>query len=146
MTEKASRGAPAVPRPHRRRDHGAAAVELAIVLPLLLLLVCGIIDFGRLLNAQITLSAAAREGARWAALSQPGVPGRVSAAAAGLSPAPSTSFTSCPVNAPVGSNATVVATVSYPLITPLGALGAMFGGSLPSAVTLTGQGVMRCGG
>ena len=46
------------------RDRGAAAVEFALLLPLLLLIVFGIIDFGRALNAQITLTQAAREGAR----------------------------------------------------------------------------------
>lgn len=132
--------------PGRSREDGAAAVELALVLPLLLLLVFGIIDFGRLFNAQITLSAAAREGARWAALSQPGVPARVAAAAPGLTPAPSTSFTACAPGAPVGANATVVATSTVPLITPLGAIAGMFGGGAPAAVTLTGRGVMRCGG
>lgn len=45
-------------------DRGAAAVEAALVLPLLLLLVFGIVDFGRLLNAQIKVTEAAREGAR----------------------------------------------------------------------------------
>ena len=45
-------------------DRGAAAVEFALLLPLLLLLVFGIIDFGRALNAQVTLTQAAREGAR----------------------------------------------------------------------------------
>ena len=49
-------------------DRGATAVEFALVLPLLLLLVFGIIDFGRALNAQITLTQAAREGARLEAL------------------------------------------------------------------------------
>src|SRR5262245_38889036 len=51
-----------------RRDHGAAAVEMALLLPLLLLLVFGIIDFGRMLNAQITVTEAAREGARAAVI------------------------------------------------------------------------------
>jgi hypothetical protein len=48
----------------RLRDRGAAAVEAALTIPLLLLLVFGIIDFGRMLNAQISVAAAAREGAR----------------------------------------------------------------------------------
>jgi len=52
----------------RSADRGSAAVEFAMVLPLLLLLVFGIIDFGRMLNAKITLNEAAREGARSAAL------------------------------------------------------------------------------
>jgi len=54
----------------RRRDAGASAVEMAIVLPLLAFLVFGIIDFGRMLNAQIELSQGAREGVRLAALSE----------------------------------------------------------------------------
>ncbi len=49
------------------RDRGSAAVEFALVLPLLLLIVFGIIDLGRALNAQITLTEAAREGVRLAA-------------------------------------------------------------------------------
>jgi len=43
---------------------------MAIVLPLLAFLVFGIIDFGRMLNAQIELSQGAREGVRLAALSE----------------------------------------------------------------------------
>ena len=54
----------------RRAERGAAAVEMALVLPMLLFVVFGIIDFGRLLNAQITLTEAAREGARAAAMGQ----------------------------------------------------------------------------
>jgi hypothetical protein len=43
---------------------GAAAVEFAFVLPLLVLLVGGIIDFGFAFNAQVGLAHAAREGVR----------------------------------------------------------------------------------
>ena len=58
-------------------DRGAVAVEFALLLPLLLLIAFGIIDFGRALNAQITLTQAAREGARLAALNQPNVVSRI---------------------------------------------------------------------
>lgn len=54
-----------------RRDQGAAAVEFALVLPLLLLLVLGIVDCARLYNTRIALSAAAAEGARALVASQP---------------------------------------------------------------------------
>src|SRR4051812_36652218 len=57
------------PRPHRsRRERGAAAVEMALVLPLLLLIVGGIIDFGRFFYTQNIVVNAAREGARSRAL------------------------------------------------------------------------------
>ncbi|WP_033345364.1 TadE family protein [Catenuloplanes japonicus] len=48
----------------RRADRGAAAVETALVLPLLLMVIFAMVDFGRMLNAQIRVTEAAREGAR----------------------------------------------------------------------------------
>ncbi|HEU4564556.1 MAG TPA: TadE/TadG family type IV pilus assembly protein [Gemmatimonadaceae bacterium] len=51
----------------RRSERGAAMIEFAIVLPVLLLFICGIIDFGRALWAVNALTSAAREGGRWAA-------------------------------------------------------------------------------
>lgn len=50
----------------KRNEKGQALVEFALVLPLLLALVCGIIDFGWIYYNQITLNNAAREGARYA--------------------------------------------------------------------------------
>lgn len=52
-----------------RRDDGAVAVEFALVLPILVILVFGIIQFGLFFNRQQGVHAAAREGARIAALS-----------------------------------------------------------------------------
>lgn len=49
-----------------KNDNGQAVVEMAIVLPLLLLLILGMIEFGWILNGEITITAAAREGARTA--------------------------------------------------------------------------------
>ena len=58
--------------PLRRRgghhDRGAAAVEMALVMPLLIAMIVGIIDFSRIFNAELQLSQAAREGARMASL------------------------------------------------------------------------------
>jgi len=48
----------------RRKDAGQALVEMAIVLPFLLLLVCGIIEFGRAMYIKNTLTSAARAGVR----------------------------------------------------------------------------------
>ena len=51
-----------------RDDRGAAALEFALILPILMLLVFGIISFGMMLTFRQTLSQAATEGARAAAV------------------------------------------------------------------------------
>jgi Flp pilus assembly protein TadG len=51
---------------NRRRQEGAAAVEFALCLIPLLLIVGGIVDFGELWYIQSVLSTASREGARYA--------------------------------------------------------------------------------
>ena len=49
-------------------EKGASAVEFAIILPILVLLVFGIIQFGLVFNKYIAITHAAREGARLAAV------------------------------------------------------------------------------
>jgi Flp pilus assembly protein TadG len=53
----------------RRAEGGAAAVEFALVAPLLLLLVFGVISYGYMLSFRQALSQGAAEGARAAAVS-----------------------------------------------------------------------------
>lgn len=50
-----------------RGQEGAAAVEFALILPILILLVLGGIDFGHRLYMQHLITNASREGARYAA-------------------------------------------------------------------------------
>lgn len=50
------------------RERGAALVEFAILMPLLLLLILGIIEFGWLFGQFNDVRHAAREGARYAAV------------------------------------------------------------------------------
>jgi Flp pilus assembly protein TadG len=47
-----------------RKDRGQAIVELALVLPLVLLILFSIMEFGRVYQAYITVNYLAREGAR----------------------------------------------------------------------------------
>jgi len=47
-----------------KNEKGQSLVEFALVLPVLMMILLGIIEFGWLFNAQITLTSAAREGAR----------------------------------------------------------------------------------
>ena len=51
-------------RRRRRSDSGAELIELAIVLPILLIVVAGIVDFGFLFRRYEAITNAAREGAR----------------------------------------------------------------------------------
>lgn len=51
-----------------KSERGATLVEFAIVIPVLLLFLFGIIEFGWIFNGYITLEAAAKEGARLAVI------------------------------------------------------------------------------
>ena len=127
-------------RHNMQHERGAAAVEFALVLPILLLLVFGIVDFGRAYNAKISLSGAAREGARALAL------GNANWEQVTIDAAPTLTgvIASTPTGSPcaTGDPAQVNATASFDYITPLPTFAGFGGGS----VTLTGIGVMRCGG
>jgi len=121
-------------------------VEFALLLPLLLLIIFGIIDFGRALNAQITLTQAAREGARLASLNMPNVASRTQAAATGLSNVTVSVVSSCPVGSGTGlTNAVVKVSYTFSFITPVGAIGEMFGGaSYGAPIVLSAQGTIPC--
>ncbi|NYD58339.1 Flp pilus assembly protein TadG [Nocardioides marinisabuli] len=66
------------------RERGAAAVEFALVVPLLLVLVFGIISYGYMLSFRQSISQAAAEGARAAALAPPTVSDRAPIAFAAI--------------------------------------------------------------
>ena len=55
----------------RRRERGAALVEAAITVPIILLISVGIFEFGRAYQTWQVLTNAAREGARLAVLEGP---------------------------------------------------------------------------
>lgn len=117
-------------------EGGAALVEFALILPLLLLLVMGTVEFGRAYNAQITLTHATREGVRVLAITQDS--GQAIAAtknaATSLNPdLVSVTTTACNPGDPTSVTATYPLTYSIP-----------FWGE--AAATLTAQGVMRCTG
>jgi Flp pilus assembly protein TadG len=57
-------------RAHLRREDGQALVELAFVLPILVAVMLGIVQFGIIFNNYVTMTDAARAGARKAAVSR----------------------------------------------------------------------------
>jgi Flp pilus assembly protein TadG len=118
-----------------RHDNGAAMVELALILPVLLVLLFGIIEFGRAYNATISMQAAAREGARELALRRPA--GEVDAAVRDAAPSvdiDSISQSACPATG--DGEARVVVTEGFTFSIPFIPLGTR---------TLSATGVMRCG-
>lgn len=64
-----------------RGERGQAIVETALVLPILMLILLGLFDFGRAVYAFNTISNAARDGARIAIVDQRSDPDGVSLAA-----------------------------------------------------------------
>lgn len=108
------------PRWHRER--GAALLETAIALPLVLLVSVGIFEFGRAFQTWQVITNAAREGARVAVLPNPAagsVEARVTAyLTSGQLPNPASATINVNRNAVInigGANATAsVVTVQYP--------------------------------
>ncbi|MEW1820188.1 TadE/TadG family type IV pilus assembly protein [Arthrobacter sp. NPDC080031] len=132
----------------KQKERGAVAVELAIVLPLLLLILMGIIEFGRVLNVQVSLTEAAREGARYAAIhyadSNPDVTGAAQNAAPSLNGLGMTVTNNASSCAP-GSNVTVTTKITLTSLTGFLDAG-FFGAPRIFPLAMTGVGVMRCGG
>jgi len=130
-------------------ERGAELIEMAIALPLLLLVVMGIVDFGFLFQRYLVLTNAAMEGARVAVLpgysiadaqsrattyaTTGGVPGPVNAVATAVS-LPGAGGGTWP-----GMRITITHEYQYQYIGPIAGL---FGGSF-SSVTLTAQSTVR---
>lgn len=121
---------------HRRR-RGAAAVETAIVLPLLLVILVGFIDVGRLFYSQLTLKQATVEIARVLAYGAERddaalvdnmrttlMHDALVLAKGGLDYNASVSSTVCPEGVPIDGSNSAVVTLDYGFrwFTPLGIL------------------------
>jgi len=124
-------------------DQGSAAVEFVLVLPVLLIILFAIIDFGRLLNAKIVLTQAAHEGARAAALvdeaeARSVIDRIVDTMSAGLA---EPDIDVCDSIAAPGGDASVTLTYHFEYVTPLGVFG---GFGAESGTTLTASAVVPC--
>lgn len=114
-------------------------VEFAIIAIPLLLLVMGIIQFGFLFNAQISIQSAAREGARELALKRPNWESAVQGALNLSDPVTVTAVSSCPAtDSATPSYAKVHVETTFSFNLPL----------LPASlrnVNLDADAAMRCG-
>jgi Flp pilus assembly protein TadG len=130
-------------RRRRRSDAGVELIELAIVMPILVLLMIGVVDFAFLFQRWQVITNSAREGARLASLAddyqEQDVRDRVEdyVAASGLPGTPNVAvdFSSTEAIAGVSVN-TVTVTVTYPS-------GFLF---LPGSINLTSASEMRAEG
>jgi Flp pilus assembly pilin Flp len=138
----------------RRDESGVALVEFALVLPLLLVLLFGMLDFGRAFNYWIDSTHLANEGARWAVVNKnPGTTGTLQQYIQGQAdtaelrdggtaavPDPMQVCVSFPNGglSTVGEPVKVTATVKYHWL-PF--LGDHLGGAL--GTTVTGSSIMR---
>lgn len=132
----------------RTNDRGAVAVEMALLLPVLVLLLLGIMEFGRAYNAQVTLTNAAREGVRVMAIKNVENDARTAATSAmstldptATNPTFAFTFATFPATSPsptaCAADRQVTMTISYTLDTLTGIAGPF---------SMTGKGVMQCGG
>lgn len=121
--------------PSRRGDGGQAAVEVALVLPLVALLLLAVVQAALVVRDQVLVVHAAREAARAAAVDRtPGAPRRAALAAASLDP-DRLVVTVTPAGRP---GLPVAVTVSY----RSGTYAPMIGPLLPDVV-VRGQASMR---
>ncbi len=142
-----------------RGKRGQSLVEFSLILPVLLIIVFGIVDFGLGLRSYISLTNATREGARFAAVGNPAgsfpsecngtttttVIGRTCVAVEGLDRSQITSVTvTYPNGQGPGDSVVVSANYTYHYITPVGDLIHFFsGGTLQETLTLSTSTDMR---
>lgn len=131
--KKQKRGSGVTVLTGKMSEKGAAAVEFALVVPLLLLLVVGIFDFGRAYNVQITLTQAARAAARSMVVENDPVKAN---AAALLNTVGITGVAIAYSSPACAKDVDMTVTAKYTVNT--------IGGILP--INLTGGATMRCGG
>ncbi len=125
---------------HKKSSRGQSLVETALMLPIILLILMGIIDFGLMFNNYLTVSNASREGARKAAVG--GTDSEIRAfvgSAAGALDASHLTVMISPLQSSRKKGDEVVVTVdyNYSLITPI------IASLVPEPVHLSGRTAMR---
>ncbi len=125
-----------------RKNKGQSIVEAALVLPVILLLLTGIIDFGLLFNNYLIVSNASREGARAAAIGSTDAQIRtvVNNDTSSLDPAKLT-LTIAPNESTgrrSGDAVTVTVQYQYSMITPV------IAAIIPGPINLNTSTTMRC--
>jgi Flp pilus assembly protein TadG len=128
-----------------KEEGGQALVEFALVAPIFLLVLFAIVDFGMAFNGWITVTNAAREGARLGTVgaSAADIEQRVLDTADTLDPNDLT-VTVTNAQGPPGESVVVTVQYDYSLMIPLaGLLSRVGGGVIPSTFNLDSTADMR---
>ncbi len=139
-------------------ERGATAIEFALILPLLLLLIIGLVDFGRMGFVQVSVTSASREGARLSSLDSTGTGTTATIASYVQTAAPNAakvsqldgagtltvSVTQCS-GSQSSENTSVTASTNFKWLLPVGLLSLVSSsGSTLSNFTISSTGTMRC--
>lgn len=127
-----------------RNEKGAAAVEMALLLPVLILLLFGIMEFGRAFNTQVTLTNAARESVRVMSIAEDAPDARLAAITAAGTLNPGLTSSSIVINIPGSTSTDPCPADSAATVTITYSLNSLSG--IAGPFTMTGKGVMLCGG
>lgn len=128
-------------RAGRRPDAGMALIEAAFVLPILLVLAMGMLDFGRAFYFKHLLDEAAREGARVAVVTTPD-PDIVTARVDNVLTAGGITPTSVSVTGPDPERmVTVTVNATFTFVTP--GIYTLFNKSFGNTLAMQGRSTMR---
>ena len=119
-------------REEKRGERGQSLVELALILPLLLIILAGVLDLGRMYYAYVMVTDAAAEGAAYAIVNPPDNPtdpadtnaakirARALSASGGLVEEDGAVEIHCPTcpNTMSGDSITVTVTYDFSVMTP----------------------------
>ncbi len=108
------------------RQRGQSLVELTLVLPFLLLILFGIVDLGRVFNAYIVITNAAREGAFYASANPADLAG-IRQQAVNEAASSGVSVNSAQVTVPSGLNGTPGNPITVQVAIPFRAVSAIIG-------------------
>lgn len=126
-------------------QRGAVAVEFALVLPIFLALILGVVEYGRAFSIQVSMAQGAREAARYMAIHYAESGSGAAAVQSAIDAAPIADLQPGEVNvSSCGPNMDAVVTINadteyltgLPTLVPF----------LPDIMNISARGVMRCGG
>ncbi|WP_173922792.1 TadE/TadG family type IV pilus assembly protein [Agromyces sp. Marseille-P2726] len=129
-----------IPNPN---DRGSAAVEFAMVLPLVIMLLVAVIEFSRLWNIQATISDGARIAARYAAVhsEDPTVIDDAKAEARAIPGMLDWDTATIDVNVDCDGAKSATSTITI----PAGSMTGWFSSLAEAPITLSATGKMPCG-